>query len=95
MDIDKLIEHFFQVWLVSCERNFPSPPLWRTLRESCLRWRHRLALVEQWNRVCLALTARLLHIMYGPMFPELKISMCFNRPQASMKLAHCSQYTVL
>lgn len=66
---------FFQVWLVSCERNFPSPPLWRTLRESCLRWRHRLALVEQWNRVCLALTARLLQIMYGPMFPELKISM--------------------
>ena len=59
---------------MACERNFPSPPLWRTLRESCLRWRHRLALIEQWNRVCLALTARLLQIMYGPMFPELKIS---------------------
>lgn len=59
---------------MACERNFPSPPLWRTLRESCLRWRHRLALVEQWNRVCLALTARLLQVMYGSMFPELKIS---------------------
>lgn len=74
-EIHKRIFSLSQVWLVSCERSFPSPPLWRTLRESCLRWRHRLALVEQWNRVCLALTARLLQIMYGPMFPELKISM--------------------
>ncbi|KMQ94370.1 hypothetical protein RF55_5482 [Lasius niger] len=71
---ERVLGVLLEVWLVSCERNFPSPPLWRTLRESCLRWRHRLALVEQWNRVCLALTARLLQIMYGPMFPELKIS---------------------
>ncbi|XP_071636603.1 ral GTPase-activating protein subunit beta isoform X2 [Temnothorax longispinosus] len=71
---ERVLGVLLEVWLVACERSFPSPPLWRTLRESCLRWRHRLALVEQWNRVCLALTARLLHIMYGPMFPELKIS---------------------
>ncbi|KOC70045.1 Ral GTPase-activating protein subunit beta [Habropoda laboriosa] len=71
---ERVLGVLLEVWLVACERNFPSPPLWRTLRESCLRWRHRLALVEQWNRVCLALTARLLQIMYGPMFPELKIS---------------------
>ncbi|XP_011866254.1 PREDICTED: ral GTPase-activating protein subunit beta isoform X1 [Vollenhovia emeryi] len=71
---ERVLGVLLEVWLVSCERSFPSPPLWRTLRESCLRWRHRLALVEQWNRVCLALTARLLHVMYGPMFPELKIS---------------------
>ncbi|XP_031364610.1 ral GTPase-activating protein subunit beta isoform X5 [Apis dorsata] len=71
---ERVLGVLLEVWLVACERNFPSPPLWRTLRESCLRWRHRLALVEQWNRVCLALTARLLQIMYGPMFPELKIN---------------------
>ncbi|XP_032454306.1 ral GTPase-activating protein subunit beta isoform X8 [Nasonia vitripennis] len=71
---ERVLGVLLEVWLVACERNFPSPPLWRTLRESCLRWRHRLSLIEQWNRVCLALTARLLHIMYGPMFPELKIS---------------------
>ncbi|XP_048505289.1 ral GTPase-activating protein subunit beta isoform X3 [Athalia rosae] len=71
---ERVLGVLLEVWLVACERNFPSPPLWRTLRESCLRWRHRLALVEQWNRVCLALTAKLLQIMYGPMFPELKIS---------------------
>ncbi|XP_014232121.1 ral GTPase-activating protein subunit beta isoform X1 [Trichogramma pretiosum] len=71
---ERVLGVLLEVWLVACERNFPSPPLWKTLRESCLRWRHRLSLIEQWNRVCLALTARLLHIMYGPMFPELKIS---------------------
>ncbi|KAF7994357.1 hypothetical protein HCN44_003829 [Aphidius gifuensis] len=71
---ERVLGVLLEVWLVACEKNFPSPPLWRTLRESCLRWRHRLALIEQWNRVCLALTAKLLNIMYGPMFPELKIS---------------------
>ncbi|XP_066599368.1 ral GTPase-activating protein subunit beta isoform X2 [Prorops nasuta] len=71
---ERVLGVLLEVWLVACERNFPSPPLWRTLRESCLRWRHRLALVEQWNRVCLALTAKLLQIMYGPTFPELRIS---------------------
>jgi hypothetical protein len=38
-----------------------------------MNWRHRIALIEQWNRVNLALTARLLEFMYGPSFPELKI----------------------
>ncbi|KAK0179173.1 hypothetical protein PV327_007988 [Microctonus hyperodae] len=71
---ERVLGVLLEVWLVACEKNFPSPPLWRTLRESCLRWRHRLALIEQWNRVCLALTAKLLNIMYGPMFPELKIN---------------------
>ncbi|XP_011305025.1 ral GTPase-activating protein subunit beta isoform X2 [Fopius arisanus] len=71
---ERVLGVLLEVWLVACEKKFPSPPLWRTLRESCLRWRHRLALIEQWNRVCLALTARLLNIMYGPMFPGLKIS---------------------
>ncbi|XP_057325973.1 ral GTPase-activating protein subunit beta isoform X2 [Microplitis mediator] len=71
---ERVLGVLLEVWLVACEKNFPSPPLWRTLRESCLRWRHRLALIEQWNRVCLALTAKLLNIMYGPSFPELKIS---------------------
>jgi len=38
-----------------------------------MNWRHRIALIEQWNRVNLALTARLLEFMYGPSYPELKI----------------------
>lgn len=36
-------------------------------------WRHRTALIQQWNRINLALTARVLTFMYGPDFPQLKI----------------------
>lgn len=38
-------------------------------------WRHRTALIHQWNRINLALTARVLTFMYGPGFPQLKIRM--------------------
>jgi hypothetical protein len=72
---ERVLSALFEVWLLACSKCFPPPPLWKTLRESCMRWRHRIALVEQWNRVCLALTARLLEFLYGPTFPELKISM--------------------
>lgn len=58
-------------------RCFPSPPLWKTLREAAMRWRHRTALTEQWTRVTLCLTAKLLYNMYGPMFPILNISKFF------------------
>uniref|UniRef100_A0A8W7PF92 Ral GTPase-activating protein subunit alpha/beta N-terminal domain-containing protein n=1 Tax=Anopheles coluzzii TaxID=1518534 RepID=A0A8W7PF92_ANOCL len=44
------------------------------LTESCAAWRHRIALVEQWNRVNLVLTAKLLEFTYGPAFPEMKIA---------------------
>ncbi|CAG9130069.1 unnamed protein product [Plutella xylostella] len=64
----------FEVWILACHRCFPSPPLWRTLRVQCLRWRHRAALVEQWTRVSLCLTARLLRHMYPPLFPPVPVS---------------------
>ena len=70
---ERVLSVLFEVWLVACVRCFPSPPLWKTLREMCMNWRHRMALIEQWNRVNLALTQRLLEFMYGPAFPELKI----------------------
>lgn len=38
-----------------------------------MNWRHRVALIEQWNRVSLALTSKVLVFMYGATFPELKI----------------------
>lgn len=71
---ERVLSVLFEVWLLACARCFPSPPLWKTFRETCMNWRHRIALIEQWNRVSLALTARLLEFMYGPSFPELKIS---------------------
>lgn len=42
-----------------------------------MHWRHRVALIEQWNRINLALTARLLEFTYGPNFPELKVCKLF------------------
>ncbi|GFG30495.1 hypothetical protein Cfor_08118 [Coptotermes formosanus] len=71
---ERVLSVLFEVWLLACARCFPSPPLWKTFRETCMNWRHRIALIEQWNRVNLALTARLLEFMYGPSYPELKIS---------------------
>lgn len=74
---ERVLSVLFELWLLACARCFPPPPLWKTLRESCMKWRHRLALIEQWNRVCLALTARLLEFTYGPNFPELRICKYF------------------
>lgn len=70
---ERVLSVLFEVWLLACVRCFPSPSLWKTLQESCSLLRHRMALVEQWNRVNLALTARLLEFTYGPSFPDLKI----------------------
>lgn len=70
---ERVLSVLFEVWLLACARCFPSPSLWKTLYESCALLRHRIALIEQWNRVNLALTARLLDFTYGPLFPELKI----------------------
>ncbi|KAJ6629279.1 Ral GTPase-activating protein subunit beta [Pseudolycoriella hygida] len=70
---ERVLSVLFEVWLLACVRCFPSPSLWKTLQESCLLLRHRIALIEQWNRINIALTARLLEFTYGSLFPELKI----------------------
>ncbi|KAK4886376.1 hypothetical protein RN001_002647 [Aquatica leii] len=70
---ERVLSVLFEVWLIACAKCFPTPPLWKTLRECCMNWRHRVALIEQWNRLNLALTSRVLSFMYGPTFPELKI----------------------
>lgn len=76
---ERVLSALFEVWLLACAANFPSPSLWKTFMETCASWRHRMALVEQWNRVNLALTARVLDFMYGPAFPELKIRKIFGK----------------
>lgn len=70
---ERVLSVLFEVWILACVKCFPAPSLWKTFQETCAHWRHRMALVEQWNRINLALTARLLDFMYGPSFPELKI----------------------
>ncbi|XP_028026562.1 ral GTPase-activating protein subunit beta isoform X3 [Bombyx mandarina] len=71
---DRVLSVLFEVWLVACHRSFPGPALWRTLREQCLRWRHRDLLTKHWTRASLCLTARLLNNLYGPHFPAVPIS---------------------
>ncbi|XP_050531868.1 ral GTPase-activating protein subunit beta isoform X2 [Daktulosphaira vitifoliae] len=70
---ERVLSVLIEVWLVACVRCFPSPSMWKTLREMAITWRHRTALIHQWNRINLALTSRLLTIMYGPDFPQLKL----------------------
>ena len=54
-------------------KSFPSPSLWKTLREQCMNWRHRSGLIDQWNRVNLSLLSRMLPFMLGPKFPQLRV----------------------
>ncbi|XP_077493557.1 ral GTPase-activating protein subunit beta isoform X4 [Amblyomma americanum] len=70
---ERILTALFEVWLLACSRCFPSPNLWKTFRELCCTWRHRGALVEQWNRINLILTAAMLRLMYGHHYPELKL----------------------
>ena len=58
----------YEIWLVACVKCFPSPSLWKTFREMAMNWRHRIGLVDQWNRVTMVLTRKLVLFMYGPDF---------------------------
>lgn len=71
---ERVLSVLFETWLLACARCFPPPPLWNALRESCQRWRHRGGLIDQWNRINFALSAKLISFMYGPAFPQIKIS---------------------
>ncbi|GFY51172.1 ral GTPase-activating protein subunit beta [Trichonephila inaurata madagascariensis] len=71
---ERILGVLIEVWLLACYRSFPSPSLWKTFRELACSWRHRIALVDQWNKVNLALTTQVLHFMYGSHFPTAKIS---------------------
>lgn len=70
---DRVLSVLLEVWLQACARCFPSPRLWKTLTELAQTWRHRAGLVAQWNRINIALTARLLASMYGPSFPSIPV----------------------
>jgi hypothetical protein len=55
----------FEIWLIACSRVFPSASLWKTFQEFCSNWRHHISLVVEWNRVCFALTNRLLELTFA------------------------------
>lgn len=63
---DQLINTLFFVWLLAAHNKFPSPPLWVTLQDFCLSWRHHKTLIAQWNKLMCSLTLKVLQILYGP-----------------------------
>ena len=65
---DRVLGVLYEIWLVACVKCFPSPSLWKTFREMAMNWRHRVGLVDQWNRATMALTRKLVLFMYGPDF---------------------------
>lgn len=68
---ERVLSVLFEVWLLACSKSFPSPPLWKTLRESCQAWRHRPHLFDQWNRINLLLVGRVLAILYGDSYIKM------------------------
>ena len=63
----RIVATLFEIWLIACHKMFPAPSLWKTFQELCANWRHHVSLVVEWNRVCHALTNRLLElIMHHP-----------------------------
>ena len=45
---------------------FPSPNLWKTLRECCCNWRHHYNVIDEWNQLMYSITTRVVYHMYGP-----------------------------
>merc|ERR1719468_268714 len=62
----RIVATLFEVWLIACNKVFPSPSLWKTFQEYCSNWRHHIPLVIEWSRVCSALTNRLLELIWWP-----------------------------
>ena len=62
---DQLINTLFFVWLLAAHNKFPPPPLWLTLQDFCLSWRHHKTLITQWNKLMCSLTHKVLQILYG------------------------------
>ena len=62
---DQLVNTLFYVWLLAAHYKFPSPPLWATLQDFCLSWRHHKTLIAQWSKLMCSLTHKVLQILYG------------------------------
>lgn len=73
---ERVLSVLFEIWLLACQKCFPSPSLWKTFRNMCINWRHHETLVVQWHKVNHALTSRLLKFLYGPGYPTLQLGSC-------------------
>lgn len=63
-----LIHVLFESWLRACIDCFPTPNLWKSLRELCSNWRHHYSVVEQWNKLTYSLTLHTINHLYMPKY---------------------------
>jgi len=63
---EQLIHIIFNLWLRSCVHYFPTPSLWKSLRELCITWRHHPQVIFEWNKIMYSLTVRVIVQLYGP-----------------------------
>ena len=63
---DNLVFVVFDLWLRMCASPFPSPSLWKALRESCISWRHHPEVVRHWSALMISLTKRVIGVLYSP-----------------------------
>lgn len=63
---EQLIHTIFNLWLRACVHYFPTPSLWKSLRELCITWRHHPQMIAEWNKIMYSLTVRVVVQLYGP-----------------------------
>eukprot|EP01114_Cavostelium_apophysatum_P000081 TRINITY_DN1007_c0_g1_i5.p1 TRINITY_DN1007_c0_g1~~TRINITY_DN1007_c0_g1_i5.p1 ORF type:complete len:802 (-),score=236.83 TRINITY_DN1007_c0_g1_i5:97-2502(-) len=59
----QLLKVLFQVWFRSKNMN---NSLWLSLAQLLRGWRHRMPTIVQYNAICVAFTARVIRLLYGP-----------------------------
>ncbi|CAG5111258.1 Oidioi.mRNA.OKI2018_I69.chr2.g5583.t1.cds [Oikopleura dioica] len=69
----ELIKTLFEVWLVACAKNFPTPTFWKTLTDFVQGWRHHYAVIDWWSRFTAVLTRDVISSSQGPTYPELLV----------------------
>eukprot|EP00117_Sycon_ciliatum_P008472 scpid12358/ scgid11153/ Ral GTPase-activating protein subunit beta; p170 len=62
---ESLVQALYNVWIKACDGNFPAPALWKTMQEAVIGWRHQRPVVDEWTRVCEALTRSVVRHLYG------------------------------
>ncbi|XP_074593185.1 ral GTPase-activating protein subunit beta-like [Brevipalpus obovatus] len=62
---ERVVGVLFEIWTIACSKYFPNPSFWKTFHHLCYSWRHQPALIDQWSRVCLIFTQRLLQLTYN------------------------------
>ena len=63
---EMLIHLLLVAWVRACNSSFPSPSLWKSLRELAINWRHHRSVIVEWCRLTYSLTLRVIQVLYGP-----------------------------